>query len=234
MSTSTHTTATGQIIYPDSDGKPMAENTLQYEWIVTIKGGIADLFRDDPDVFVAGDLLWYPVEGDPRTCTAPDTMVAFGRPAGHRSSYKQWEEGGLAPQVVFEVLSHSNRPREMALKIEFYRKYGVLEYYVFDPNVHPHRLNGWLREGLDEPYQAIPECDGWISPRLGIRFNLEGGELVIHRPDGRRFLSFDELCRQADAAVRQADAAMRDLEVAELRNAQLREKLRALGVDPDA
>ncbi len=26
-----------EIVYPDSDGKPMAENTLQWSWIVKIK-----------------------------------------------------------------------------------------------------------------------------------------------------------------------------------------------------
>jgi hypothetical protein len=26
------------IVYPESDGKPMAENTLQYEWIVSKRG----------------------------------------------------------------------------------------------------------------------------------------------------------------------------------------------------
>ena len=57
------------------------------------------VFRDDPNVFVAGDLLWYPVEGDPKTRMAPDTMVAFGRPKGYRGSYKQWVEGGSRPIV---------------------------------------------------------------------------------------------------------------------------------------
>lgn len=56
------------IIYPTSDGKPMADNTRQFRWIVTIQGGIDALFRDDPNVFVAGDLLWYPVEGKPHIC----------------------------------------------------------------------------------------------------------------------------------------------------------------------
>ncbi|HMZ80299.1 MAG TPA: hypothetical protein PLL06_11415, partial [Acidobacteriota bacterium] len=50
------------IVYPESDGKPMAENTLQYEWIVMIKGGLDAVLPND---FVAGDLLWYPVEGKP-------------------------------------------------------------------------------------------------------------------------------------------------------------------------
>ena len=39
-------------------------------------------FNDDPNVFVAGDLLWYPVEGNPKVRSAPDAMVAFGRPNG--------------------------------------------------------------------------------------------------------------------------------------------------------
>src|SRR5271170_3739299 len=118
------------VVYPDNDGNPIAENTLQFEWIVTIKGGIDTVYRDDPDVFVAGDLLWYPVEGDPKTRAAPDTMVAFGRPKGYRGSYKQWEEGGIAPQVVFEVLSPGNRPDEMLAKFRFYERFGVEEYYI--------------------------------------------------------------------------------------------------------
>jgi hypothetical protein len=68
--------------YPDSDGKPMSDNTLQFKWIVTIKEGLEALFRDREDVFVAGDLLWYPVLGDPKIRTGPDVLVAFGRPKG--------------------------------------------------------------------------------------------------------------------------------------------------------
>src|SRR5438552_5527321 len=68
------------IVYPDDDGQPMSENTWQFQWIVTIEGGLDALYRDDPNVFVAGDLLWYPVEGDNTIRTAPDAMIAFGRP----------------------------------------------------------------------------------------------------------------------------------------------------------
>jgi Uma2 family endonuclease len=72
--------STPEVIYPESDGKPMADNTKQFRWIVTIKENLEWLFADDPNVFIAGDLLWYPVEGDNKTCQAPDTMVVFGRP----------------------------------------------------------------------------------------------------------------------------------------------------------
>ena len=46
--------------YPDSDGKPIAENTLQFRWIVTIKEGLDACVRQRPDVFVAGG----PATGD--------------------------------------------------------------------------------------------------------------------------------------------------------------------------
>jgi Uma2 family endonuclease len=89
-------TAKPAIIYPESDGQPMADNTLQFRWITVVQGNLAALFADRPDVFVAGDLLWYPVEGRPDIRRAPDVMVAIGRPKGDRGAYLQWEEGGAA------------------------------------------------------------------------------------------------------------------------------------------
>jgi hypothetical protein len=72
MSTFFHAPPRPEIVYPDSDGQPMTENTLQFEWIVTIKGGLEATFRNRPDVFVAGDLLWYPVEGEPQIRSSAD------------------------------------------------------------------------------------------------------------------------------------------------------------------
>src|SRR5262245_26764408 len=95
----------GVVVYPESDGQPIADNTKQFEYIVTIKCGLEAQYRDDPNVFVAGDLLWYAVEGGNTIRQAPDVLVAFGRPKGDRGSYRQWEESGVAPQVVFEILS---------------------------------------------------------------------------------------------------------------------------------
>src|SRR5439155_8780397 len=125
----------------------MADNTTQYEYMVTIKGGLDGLFRDDPNIFVAGNLFWYPVEGHPEIRVAPDVMVVIGRPKGPRGSYRQWEEGGIAPQVVFEIHSPSNRPGEMSRKAMFYNRYGVEEYYLFDPD--SGELSGWRRGGTD-------------------------------------------------------------------------------------
>ncbi|MEZ5582922.1 MAG: Uma2 family endonuclease [Candidatus Competibacteraceae bacterium] len=200
-----------EIVYPDSDGKPMADNTKQFDWIVTIEGGLEALFADRPDVFVAGDLLWYPVEGDNKTRAAPDAMVAFGRPKGHRGSYKQWCEQGIAPQVVFEVLSPGNTSREMDAKRAFYDRYGVEEYYLYDPD--RGLLQGWLRSG--GRLRAIEEMRGWVSPRLGVRFDLDGLDLCLYRPDGKRFISNLEAQQRADQEKQRADQAEQRADQAE-------------------
>jgi Uma2 family endonuclease len=158
------------IVYPDSDGQPMADNTLQFQYIVTIKEGLEALFADNPAVFVAGDLLWYPVENYPKIHIAPDALVAFGRPKGYRGSYRQWEEANNPPQVVFEILSPGNRHGEMVNKFLFYQLYGVEEYYVYDPD--RHTMDGWLRDFATNLLVAVPEMQNHISPRLGIRFDL--------------------------------------------------------------
>lgn len=190
-----------EIIYPDSDGQPMADNTKQFRWIVTIKENLERLFRDRDDVFVAGDLLWYPVEGNNTLRQAPDAMVVFGRPKGDRGSYKQWEEGQVPPQVVFEILSPGNRMGKMARKFQFYQQYGVEEYYVYDPD--DVELIGWLR--AETALTIIEEMDGWVSPQLGIKFDLSQPELQIFYPDGSRFLTYVELAAQLEQEQARAE-----------------------------
>jgi len=213
--------STKPIIYPDSDGKPMADNTKQFDWIYTLVGGLKVLFADNPNVFVAGDLLWYPVEGDNTTRIAPDALVVFGRPKGDRGSYKQWEEDDLAPQVVFEVLSPGNTPKEMADKRLFYERYGVEEYYLYDPD--HGTLQGWQRQGGQ--LMAIAPMRGWVSPRLGVRFDLDGLDLCLTGPDGRRFASYVEVSQRAEKAERLLESAERRAEQEKQRAEQ--EKQRA-------
>ena len=202
-----------EIEYPDSDGEPLSDNTLQLEWLFLLKGNLDVLFKDNPDVFVAGDLLWYPVQGRPDIRSAPDAMVVFGRPKGYRGSYRQWEEGGIAPQVVFEVLSLDNRPDEMTRKLQFYDTYGVEEYYLYDPDTP--LLSGWRRVGPS--LQLIPEAHNWISPRLKIRFDMSGPELVIFDPKGQKFLTVLEREARREKAEQQARTEQQQREQAEQR-----------------
>jgi hypothetical protein len=189
-------------------------------------------------------------------------MVAFGRPKGYRGSYKQWEEGGVAPQVVFEVLSPGNRLEEMIRKFDFYERHGVEEYYVYDPE--DVQLTVYLR--VNGRLRTVFPLRNYTSPRLRIRFDLSGDELVVYGPDGQRFLTFLELGKRRAEAEREnaelqaraeqarreaAEAAAeiervrreaaaeserlrRDGEADRQRGDRLAARLRELGVDPDS
>jgi Uma2 family endonuclease len=203
------------LLYPDCNGQPMSDNTKQFRWIVTIKEGLDLLYANHPDVFVAGDLLWYPVEGSPEIRQAPDAMVVFGRPKGDRGSYRQWLENGVVPQVVFEILSPGNRLSEMSKKLRFYERYGVEEYYLYDPDRID--LTGWLR--MNEHLEVIEGINDWVSPRLGIRFLLQTETLEIYSPEGQRFLTYVELGQLKQQEQQRAD--------------RLAAYLRSQGIDPD-
>jgi Uma2 family endonuclease len=231
------------IDYPDSDGQPMADNTKQFRWIVTIKENLELLFVNDPQVFVAGDLFWYPVEGENAIRQAPDVMVVFGRPKGDRGSYRQWLEDGIAPQVVFEILSPGNRFGEMLRKLGFYDRYGVEEYYIYDPD--KLELTGLLRG--DDGLTMIEDMNGWVSPRLQIRFQLTSELLELYRPDGQRFLTYSELGQQLEEERQRAEEERQRAEEERQRAEEERQRaeeerqraeglaaqLRAAGLEPE-
>lgn len=218
-----------QIVYPDSDGQPIADNTKQLETIVYLYDNLCALFADREDVFVAADLLWYPMEGHPEVRSAPDVMVVIGRPKGHRGRYKQWEEQNIAPQVVFEIISPGNRYAGLVEKFRFYERHRVEEYYRYDPDLGV--LNGWVRR--EGTLERVEEMEGWVSPRLGIRFALEDGMLVVYRPDGERFIPYVELRQRMEQEKARAEAISRELEQERQRAERLAQKLRDLGISPE-
>ena len=106
-------------------------------------------------------------------------------------------------QVVFEVLSPGNRPKEMGRKFRFYEKYGVEEYYIYDPDTGV--LQGWMRK--DDGLEEVSEMLGHTSPRLGIRFQPGEGpdNLVILGPDGEPFATHQELAERAEMERQRAE-----------------------------
>ncbi|MGI8503327.1 MAG: Uma2 family endonuclease [Hassallia sp.] len=239
---------TAEVIYPESDGQPMADNTEQFKWIVKIKENLEILFASQENVFIGGNLLWYPVQGEVKTRQAPDAMVVFGRPKGKRGSYKQWQEDNIPPQVVFEILSPGNKTKEMANKLLFYQRYNVEEYYIYDPQTN--ELTGLLRSGAN--LEVIEEINNCVSPRLGIRFELTPNTLEIFSPSGQRFLTSVELdqireqerqradtesqraeaeSQRADTERQEKEAALLQLELERQRYQDLLTRLQERGID---
>jgi hypothetical protein len=212
-----------------------------------------------PD-FVAGDLLWYPVKGNPRVRIAPDVMVALGRPKGYRGSYRQWEEDGIPPTVVFEIWSPGNTLAELYDKHLFYQQHGVMEFYLFDPGRAD--LVGWFRAAPSHPLLRIANLNGWQSPKLGVTFRFDDGVLTLEHADGSPFRTWTELIHaeaaqrhlveaereraeaereraeaereRAEAERERAEAERERAEAEREHAARLAAQLRALGIEPEA
>jgi Uma2 family endonuclease len=206
-----------ELLYPDTDGNPMADNTKQYRWIVRLVSNLRQLLQEQT-AFVAGDLLWYPVKVDapPVPAQAPDAMVVLGRPDDDRGSYKQWEEDNVAPQVVFEIISPSNSATEISQKQAFYDRYGVLEIFFYDPD--DFEFWGLTRQQPNERPLLLTRLNlPWTSPTLGIKFDMFEDGLALFYPDGERFKDPEELFQERNQTQRKLDRAIA--------------KLRELGID---
>lgn len=229
--------AVDDVIYPESDDQPMAENFLQSIVIRTLVAGFERLYAGRTDIIVGGDFFWYPVQGQPATVVAADAMVVVQVPHPLDiftiGSYRQWEHGGH-PALAVEVLSPSNSWAEMARKRRFYDQHGVDEYWVFDPQ--DGTLEVWVRSATRLTEAADP-ARGWVSPTTGVHVRVDGTELVVHDPDGiRRWLAPAQEAARADSEAARADSEAARAEAASARaaalEAQLIELRSQLGTDP--
>jgi hypothetical protein len=135
------------------------------------------------------------------------------------------------------IWSPSNLAFHKREKLGFYDQYGVQEYYAFDPDTG--LLEGWINNGLG--LETIQIMQGWVSPRLNVRFATEQDELVLFMPDGTRALPVVELYAQLDAALKSATTAEAKAEIeriraeaAEAKAERAFAKLRELGIDPNS
>ena len=218
------------VYYPSSDGKPMAENVVQWRAVLA-DGSVLDYrFKERPDVLVAGDVLVYPQQGDTRTSLAPDLLVAFDVPKmPHRRSYKVWVEG-KAPDFVMEVASKATWKDDRGCKKAAYAKMGVREYWLFDPTgeffdppLEGFRLQGgkYLPLAARRPQRALP------SKVLGLELRPDDGHVRFHDPatgEDLRTHSEEADGRKREAAGRKREAAGR--RKAEAKVAQLEALLR--------
>jgi Uma2 family endonuclease len=205
------TTTAPQIYYPESDGKPMGETDVHIDAVIYLREALRDYFRDDPQMYVAGNMLLYYEEGNPAACVAPDVFVVQGVAKGERRTYRLWEEG-RPPTAVFEITSRASRLEDLGTKRAVYAMLGVQEYFLYDPLGEYLRppLQGYrLQEG---EYQRIPPGDeGKLTSQvLGLELRVEEGRLRLVNPTtGERLLTPAEAqaARRAEAAARRAAEA---------------------------
>ncbi len=216
--------------YPDTDGKPMAENDAQRDAIMYGIGALKIWFGAREDVYVSGDLLIYYEEGNPKVSVAPDVFVVFGAADYPRLNYKLWEEP-KAPDFALEVASPSTWRDDLGWKRELYARLGVKEYWQYDPvgGLLPAKLLGWRPAGgAYEPQPVIRSLDGALTLRsetLGLDLWVKGEKMRFRDPaTGRDLLSHDEACaaRREELAARQTAEARAEQEATARRSAEAR------------
>ena len=231
------------IEYPESDGKPMAENDPQLHAIHYAFGTLLLRYATRDDVYVSADLLIYYEEGNSRVSIVPDVFVVFGVEDRKRGNYKVWEEG-KGPDFVLEVTSPNTWREDVERKPGVYAGLGVREYFLFDPtgdHLTP-RLQGYrLVDGVYERLSAVESIDRTLamsSEVLGLEFRARaGGEMRFRDPaTGEDLLSHGEehAARLEEAAARLEEAAARLEEAAAYRTALARAEARIAELEAHA
>lgn len=145
------------IEYPETDGEPMAETDFQREVMVYAIPALDLYFRDQADVYVTGNILFYYEEGNPQAVVSPDVMVVMGVEKKNRRKYMLWEENKV-PVFVLEVTSKTTRRKDQGLKKRLYADLGVSEYFLFDPTgdyLTPSLQGFRLEQGQYEPIRGF-------------------------------------------------------------------------------
>ena len=169
-----------EIHYPESDGQPMGETPEHIQVLMDLIHALNRRYADVPNVYVWGNMMFYYVQGDPRSCVSPDVFLVKGiDKQKQRRTYKLWEE--KVPCLVIEATSESSRQQDQGAKKDLYERLGVEEYFLFDPlgeYLRP-RLQGYRL--VNRRYQRqLPAADGSLESRtIGCSLTPEGHRLRL-------------------------------------------------------
>ncbi|HEY9821506.1 MAG TPA: Uma2 family endonuclease [Candidatus Sericytochromatia bacterium] len=201
MTATSPTTPTTPIIYPSSDGEPVAE-TYDHLYAILTTLEVLKQYLTGRQATVLADQFLYYAQGFPRLRIAPDVMVIFDVEPGGRDNYKTWEEGQV-PVVIFEMTSKGTQDQDKTFKRTLYEQLGVLEYWLFDPKGEwiEEKLQGYRLRG--ETYEPITDSR---SEPLQLRLVVEGKLIGFYREDnGEKLLIPDELAQALQLAEERAE-----------------------------
>ena len=222
-------------LYPESDGKPMAETDHHIDAITRMRSLFRNHYKHIPDTYISGNLMMYYEDGRPPKAVSPDILISFGVGKKPRRTYKIWEEG-KPPDFVVEFSSKGTVQNDLNHKMELYARLGIPEYFLCDVDRRylPTPLMGFRL--VDGKYVEIaPNADGGISSEiLGLDFHLLADDFGIYDPKAGKWLQTAEE-EANERAERDRERAERDrerAEYAETELARLREELARLKENP--
>lgn len=213
-------TETTEDLYPESDGKPMADTDLHIHWITRISDIFKTHFAQNTEVYISGNIIMYDIEGPMRTAISPDILVAFGLGQKFRRTYKVWEEG-KPPDFVMEFSSNRTYQNDLDEKMAHYARMNIPDYFLHDPDRRylPSPLMGFrLVEGAY--VEIVPDADGRVhSETLNLDFALLDDGLAIYDPQAQQWLQ-----TAAEKAEERAERAEAEIERLQAELARLKER----------
>ena len=229
------------VIYPCSDGQPMAETGVHGECMMYVTIALRRWFAKHGrmDVCVGMNHFLYYEQGNPRAVVAPDVYVVLGAPGHLRDTYMLWKEP-KAPDFVLEVTSASTRREDERRKRDVYAALGVREYFLYDPRAEylAPPLQGFRWQ--DGEYRALLAVTALsnrevavVSEVLGLtlRDEREARLVRLHdRATGEDLPTYEEADRAREeeaAARRQESAARHEAEVRIAREVAVRREAQA-------
>ncbi|MGI9056276.1 MAG: Uma2 family endonuclease [Pyrinomonadaceae bacterium] len=206
-----------EIYYPESDGKPMAETDVHRSQMNYLIESLKLFFENQKTAYVSGNIMFYYEEGNPYKSFSPDVMVCFDISPGNRRVYKLWEEKQF-PQVIFEISSRATWGEDLNKKWFLYQKFGVKEYYIFDPEYDylPEPLIAYrLKKG--ELRQVKIKNGRIFSEELGLEIVDTGEGLRLYDPQTKEFIRTLEEERELRLKVDEENRLLRE-EIERLKN----------------
>ena len=194
------------LVYPESDGEPMAETPRHQQVMIDCMDILRSHFHGIPDVYVAGNMLLYYEEGNPRKSVSPDVFMVRGLSKKELRTYKTWEQPATL-DFVLEVASPSTYTRDFNEKMEIYAKIlRVKEYYIYDPyhEIEPYFVGFRL---VSETYDEIAFVNARLqSSVLGLELGEHEGMLRLYDPVKSAWLfTSQERVGEAETRVTQAE-----------------------------
>lgn len=232
-----------QIVWPSADldscELPL-ESDLHLFQIILLLQCLQWAWRDHPNFYAAGNLTIYysPNQKKSEYFRGPDFFVVLGVEPHPRKSWVVWNENGQYPHVIIELLSPSTAEIDRGEKKQIYQDiFRTPNYFWFDPQGGEELAGFQLVNGR---YEAIaPNDRGWLwSEPLGLYLGCHEGRLRFFSAEGELLPTPEESALQAEAELARVQAEARSAEerwqLEQAKRQQLADKLRELGVDPDA
>jgi len=229
------------VILPPGDlysDEPPLETDLHRDQIDLLIRLLRWAWREHQDFYVSGNTTVYysPKQVKSRDFRGPDFYVVLGAENRPRKSWVLWEEGGVYPHVIVELLSDSTASVDHGEKKQLYQNtFRTPEYFWFDP--YSLEFEGLaLMAGR---YEAIaPDERGWRwSQQLQLFLGIHDGQLRFFTQDGELVPTPEESSeaerQRAEVERQRAETERREKEAERQQKQRLATKLRELGIDPD-